>query len=73
MNIPEEFINRVVETNLRGLHTPATNKLYELLTEYKDSYIDVTYDDKLISRIVIVFESTEDCLAFKLKYGKDYV
>jgi hypothetical protein len=71
MNIPAEFSGRVVKTRISGLNA-SFRKLDEIRKEWQGSEIDVIYENaKPI--VVIVFENTEDCLAFTLKYGKEYV
>ncbi len=70
MIIPDEFSGRVVKTRLNGLFN-STKRLDQIVESWPGSEIDVVYEgDKAI--VVIVFESTEDCLAFKLKYGDNY-
>jgi hypothetical protein len=71
MNIPVEFVNRVFKTKLSGLSSSARsiNQIREIAP---DSEIDVIYESGR-AVVVIVFETQEDCLAFTLKYGKNYV
>ena len=71
MNLPAEFIGRVCKTKLTGLPSNF-KKLSEIVKEWPGSEIDVVYE-KLTPVVVVIFESTEDCLAFTLKYGKEYV
>ncbi len=71
MNIPAEFVGRVAKTKLSGLIT-SPKRLTEILKAWPGSEIDVVYE-KRQPIIVVVFESSEDCLAFKLKYGDEYV
>ncbi len=71
MIIPEEFSGRVCKTRLPTLGSNF-KKISEITKEWQGSEIDVVYEN-LKPIIVVVFETTEDCLAFKLKYGNDYV
>jgi hypothetical protein len=71
MNIPAEFSGRVYKTKISGI-TGNLKRLNEIAKEWQGSEVDVIYENSK-SIIVIVFESREDCLAFKLKYGDDYV
>ena len=71
MKIPEEFVGRVCKTKLNGL-TSCFKTLDKTVKEWPGSEIDVVYENGK-SIVVIVFESSEDCLAFKLKYGDQYV
>lgn len=71
MNIPAEFSGRVLKTKLNGLIS-SSKQLNQIQNLAEGSEIDVIYENgKAI--VVIVFETQEDCLAFTLKYGKDYV
>lgn len=71
MNLPEEFKNRVCKTKLSGLGS-SFKQLDQIRNEWQGSVIDVIYENaKPI--VVVVFETPEDCLAFTLKYGKEYV
>jgi hypothetical protein len=70
MNLPAEFSNRVVKTRLSGL-SASFKKLDEIRKEWQGSEIDVLYEDGR-PIVVVVFESEMDCLAFTLKYGKEY-
>jgi len=70
MIIPDEFSGRVVKTRLNGLFH-STKRLDEIVKSWPGSEIDVVYEGAK-AVVVIVFESTEDCLAFKLKYGDNY-
>ena len=70
MIIPDEFRGRVVKTRLNGL-TTSFKRYDEIQKLWPESEIDVLYEDGK-AFVVIVFESTEDCLAFKLKYGDKY-
>jgi len=71
MSYPEEFLNRVYRTRVSGLGG-SLKKLYEICTQNSESEIDVVYEN-LKPIVVIVFATQEDCLAFTLKYGKNYV
>jgi len=71
MIIPDEFIGRVVKTRMNGL-TTSFKRYDEIRKTWPESEIDVVYEDGK-PFVVVVFESTEDCLAFKLKYGDEYV
>jgi hypothetical protein len=76
MNIPDEFSGRVCKTKIAGAITNF-KKFDKIREEWSGSDIDVVYekveggDPKPL--IVIIFKSTEDCMAFKLKYGNEYV
>lgn len=71
MIIPAELTGRVCKTRLSSMIN-LERKLSEIQKEFPVSEIDVVYEN-LRPIIVLVFESTEDCLAFKLKYGNEYV
>jgi len=70
MIIPDELVGRVAKTRLSGAIS-GFRKLDEIRKLWQVAEIDVVYEN-LDPIIVVVFESTEDCLAFKLKYGDDY-
>jgi hypothetical protein len=70
MKIPPEFAGRVVKTRLSGLGS-SSKRLSEIVKVWPGSEIDVIYEESR-AIVVVVFESTEDCLAFKLKYGDTY-
>jgi hypothetical protein len=71
MSIPAGFIGRVFRTKLKGWGMDF-KKLDQLIKEWPGSELDVLYESAS-PKVVIVFETSEDCLAFTLKYGKDYV
>ena len=71
MAIPSDFSNRVYRTRLSGLSN-SLKKLDEITKQWPGSEIDVLYEN-LKPIVVLVFESQEDCLAFTLKYGTNYV
>jgi hypothetical protein len=71
MNIPAEFSHRVYKTKLSGLSRDF-KRLDQIRKEWQGSEIDVVYEN-LSPIVVVVFESPEDCLAFTLKYGNEYV
>jgi hypothetical protein len=71
MNIPAEFSGRVFQTKVSGLGD-TSKSLSRIIKSWPGSEIDVVYEN-LKPIVVIVFESREDCLAFTLKYGKEYV
>lgn len=71
MSIPAEFSGRVVRTGINGI-TGDLKKINKILEVWQGSEIDVIYENRK-SVIVLVFESQEDALAFKLKYGENYV
>jgi hypothetical protein len=71
MNIPSEFSGRVLKTKLSGLFN-SSKQLNQIQGLAEGSEIDVIYENGR-AVVVIVFETQEDCLAFTLKYGKDYV
>jgi hypothetical protein len=71
MSYPDEFLHRVYKTRLRGMHFNG-KKLDEIIKNIPGSEIDVIYED-LKPIVVIVFETQEDCLAFTLKHGTNYV
>ena len=70
MIIPDEFRGRVVKTRMNGL-TTSSKRFDEIQKLWPGSEIDVVYEGAR-PFVVVVFESTEDCLAFKLKYGDEY-
>jgi hypothetical protein len=70
MSIPEAFTGRVCKTRLSGL-TQSFKRLDETRKEWPGSEIDVLYENGQ-PIVVVVFETQEDCLAFTLKYGKEY-
>lgn len=71
MSYPDEFIHRVYKTHAQGLGG-LPKRLGEIIKSEPDTYVDVIYEN-LKSIIVIVFPTQEDCLAFTLKYGTNYV
>lgn len=71
MNIPEEFSGRVYQTKLGALTTDF-RKINQIVKEWQGTEIDVIYKNGR-SIIVLVFESREDALAFRLKHGDNYV
>jgi len=70
MIIPPELTHRVIKTRLPGL-VSSFNRMDQIRKEWPGSEMDVVYEDSK-PIVVIVFESQEDCLAFTLKYGKEY-
>lgn len=70
MIIPDELIGRVCKTKMSGLNG-SFSKLDQIRSEWQGSEIDVVYENGR-SIVVVIFESSEDCLAFKLKYGDMY-
>ncbi len=72
MNLPAEFVGRVVKTKLSGL-TQSMKQQNQITESWPGSYIDVVYESATKMTVVIVFETTEDALAYKLKYGDNYV
>lgn len=75
MNLPEEFRHRVYKTKLSGFGTSFI-KLDQIRKKWQGSEIDVIYEGTGTNHrpvVVVVFETPEDCLAFTLKYGKEYV
>lgn len=71
MIIPEELAHRVCKTRLSGLSS-GFRKLDQVRKEWPGSEIDVIYETTE-PIVCVVFETAEDCLAFKLKYGDEYV
>lgn len=71
MEYPAEFFHRVYETRMTGL-SGHTKILSEIMNDNPGTEIDVVYEN-LRPIIVLVFPTQEDCLAFTLKYGKEYV
>jgi hypothetical protein len=68
MKIPKDFEGKVCKLqyafNFRDVE--------KYLEDWPNAYGDVIYENEngnIKPIIVIVFESTEDCLAFKLKHG----
>jgi hypothetical protein len=75
MNLPEEFRHRVCKTKLSGFGT-SFKRLDEIRKEWQGSEIDVIYEGIGLTHrpvVVVIFETSEDCLAFTLKYGNEYV
>jgi hypothetical protein len=71
MDLPAEFIGRVIKTRF-GIFSGIMEKLSEIQKDFPGTYVDVVYEN-MTSKRVLVFESNEDCTAYLLKYGKDYV
>lgn len=71
MNYPAGFSHRIYKTRLSGIIS-FPKKIDEILKNNPGSEIDILYE-KLKPIVVIVFETQEDCLAFTLKYGTNYV
>ncbi len=71
MEYPAEFSCRVYRTRLSGM-TSSLKPLDKIVENYPGTEIDVIFED-LKPIVVIVFPTQEDCLAFTLKYGKNYV
>lgn len=84
MNITAEFKDRVFRTRFSGtckfdkFAGPLLSSVRDLkvvVDLYKGAEIDAVIDGRGLdcySRLVIVFETVEDCLAFTLKYGDKY-
>ncbi len=75
MNIPDEFKHRVAKTKLNGFST-SFKRLDEIRKEWEGSKLDVVYEGTGLTHrpvVLVIFETSEDCLAFKLKYGDEYV
>ena len=76
MNIPDEFSGRILKLRSQSLFTTRT-PIDPLLSEWPGAYIDVLYESISPGDIqvtsVVVFETSEDALAFKIKYGDKYV
>ena len=70
MDLPVEFTGRVIKTGLTGL-TRSFRLLDQIRSQWPESDIDVVYENG-IPIVVVVFEHTEDALAYKLKYGENY-
>lgn len=68
---PEEFKHRVYKTKVSGMAS-SFKELNQIVAENPGSEIDVIYEN-LKPIIVIVFPTQEDCLAFTLKKGSNYV
>lgn len=71
MDNPAEFSGRVYQTRLSGLHTEF-KRLDQIRKDWQGVDVDVVYKN-LKPIIVLVFPTQEDCLAFTLKHGKEYV
>lgn len=71
MIISAEFSGRICKTKLSVL-SPNFKKKDEIMKEWQGSEIDILYEDGR-PIVVVVFESQIECLAFTLKYGKEYV
>ena len=76
MNVPDEFAGRVCKTRIAGVITNF-KKFDKIREEWPGSEIDIMFEKveggEPKPLIVVVFESTMDCMAFKLKYGSEYV
>lgn len=73
MEFPAEFSQRIYKTRL-GLLFNDLKKINETIKDWQGSYTDVVYEGTdLRPRIVIVFETAEDCTAFTLIHGRKYV
>jgi len=72
MNLPEEFKNRVLKTKLNPYRYSQDKKLNQILAEFSESEIDILYEN-LRPILVLVFQSEIDLLAYRLKYGDEYV
>lgn len=81
MIIPDEFSRRVIYLKSGVSFFGATTKNFtKLLEEWPGSYTDILYESKIVGyehriiiKHVIVFETDIDAVAFKLKYGGEYV
>lgn len=83
MKIPDEFSSRVFKLKRQPMSFSSdslseVNKLLE--KEWPGAYTDVIYESQIEGykhniniTHVIVFETTEDALTFKIKYGDKYV
>jgi hypothetical protein len=71
MVVPDELSGRIYRTRFTGRFTEI-EKMNQLLKDWPNSELDVTYEN-LQPVVYFIFESSEDCLAFKLKYGENYV
>lgn len=71
MSYLDEFIHRVYKTRVQGLGG-LPKRLDEIIKSEPETYVDVIYEN-LKPIIVIVFPTQEDCLAFTLKNGNNYV
>jgi hypothetical protein len=70
MKIPDEFVGRVYKTRLSGLSS-SFEKLDQIRKDWPGTDIDVIYEN-FNPIVVLVFETQEDHLAYKLKYGDYY-
>lgn len=71
MSYPEEFTHRVYKTRKSGWNS-VYKDLDEIVKNNPGSEIDVIYEN-LKPIVVIVFATPEDCLAFTLTNGINYV
>ena len=71
MTIPTEFSNRVYRTRIKAIGGDL-KKLDEITKQWPGSEVDILYEG-INPTVVLVFDSQEDCLAFTLKYGTNYV
>ncbi len=77
MNFPDEFSHNIIKTRFGFLFEA---RALGLKFEIKDLHLVkmdlndwVCRDNNNEGRVIIVFQSPEDCLAFKLKHGDKYV
>lgn len=70
MNLPAEFSNRVIHLRKIKAFYPL-RLLSEIKKSAPNSEIDVVLENGS-TKYVLVFNSEEDCLAWKLKYGGKY-
>jgi hypothetical protein len=71
-NLPKEFKNRVCRTKHSPYVYSLDKRLGQILEEFSGSEIDILYENTH-PILVLVFQSEIDLLAYKVKYGEDYV
>lgn len=70
MILPEQFPGRIYRTRFSAL--TSTFKDFDQIRDFAEgTEIGAIYENGHI-KVVIVFKTQEDCVAFKLKYGDKY-
>ena len=69
-NIPEDH-HRVYETKRGWLSMIFINETLKNFSEYDIDIVDEKSDNdnRVVGQVIIVFKDSEDCLAYKLKWG----
>lgn len=71
MKIPDEFVHRIVKTRMTFFGSDI-EKINEIKKYFPGIELNIIHEN-LQRIIVLVFKTQEDCLAFTLKYGNNYV